>query len=189
MFYFEKLNNAELFATYAQEKPNSWSKVTGRAVTHAIHGNGIILDKTGVIIRVEFQDGIRFFCELEFLGSRIPKVEFTDLDLPPDRSRGYLIEILYSWENFQKRASERSQKQWERSYRRTHNQQSPPKSPTPDIFVSHFRQKINPALLNRQKGLAKIESDKYQREEHRKNYPDESRKREEGIPRRVRPWL
>lgn len=98
MIYYDTLNNAELFATYAFAKPEAWDLVMERTVTHVAYGNGTIKEKDGVIFRIQFPDQLRFFCELDFFGCDFVNVQFTNISLPAKHSRDTLIDTLYSWE-------------------------------------------------------------------------------------------
>lgn len=103
MSYFDQLNNAELFALYAQGRSSRWDKIVGRVVTHINHGNGTVVEKDGFVLQVHFADEVRFFCELDFLASQLTRAVFTNISFPPKMDRESLIETLYCWNAEQKR--------------------------------------------------------------------------------------
>lgn len=98
MIYYDTLNNAELFATYAFAKPVMWKRVIEKVVTHGRYGNGTIKEKNGVIFQIQFPDQLRCFCELDFFGSDFAYVQFTNISLPPNLDRDELIDTLHCWE-------------------------------------------------------------------------------------------
>lgn len=145
MIYYDTLNNAELFATYAYAKPAAWDQVIERVVTHREHGNGTIKAKEGMILSVQFSDELRYFCELDFFGSDFAIVQFTNISLPPKLDRDSLIDILYSWEL--KRSG--------RQYRGPHK---------------HYRRCVRQAEWLYQQNLVKREYIKVQQQEERVKY-------------------